>query len=1061
MRLFGAIENCMVQKNVQKNVSSMSRCAFPPRDFGPRNFIKVAFIFFLFVPLGFGKVVVFWQEGFPTVASVPVARETLNKSLEGMDPSFVDLDGLKDPASLKSAELLVLPYGSAMPVDAWHSIHGYLEAGGNLLILGGQPVRVPVIISAGKFLQLPPQDTYSRELDFRHTYEVPLQTGAKFSWRSGYSFLSTPLIRGKRFFAVEGRLDGLGYLVNPDGLEVAAPVIFSDHASYGGRTQSTMPGSRIVALDFEPEPGYWESQDGISLIRQSADYARQGATVFWLETLFSTLKAGEPLQIVVHLHNARRERAAQSLAGEVKVELLSGTTVLDSAQVAYSVANVDADISFRKPLVPGFYTIRGLYQEGGQPREFSRNGFWVEDEKLLTSGPSLGVSGDFLTRDGKPFFPIGTNYFSTEENGWDFSGPRNAWNWEKDFAEMAQNGVTFVRTGVWMPYKRFVEPSTDQVNERFLRNLEAYLLCARRHNIIVNFTFFAFVPRVSMRFGPPLGPGAPPPEPNAYIDPASIRAEQDYLLSVVNRFKNAPWLCWDLVNEPNFSNPNRLWHGNVPNGDASEVQAWHTWLREKYGNVAEMVAAWSVTPEELSDFDGAPLPSEADLTFDRYGNPRHVRAVDYGLFAQDMFTEWVRSMVTAIRSTGSKQLIDVGQDEGGVKDRVLNQFYAAGGVSFTTNHTYWQDDALLWDSVAAKRQGMPNITGETGYQPVWSADGTWRYDEITGFTLLERKWALGFAAGSSGALQWDWAREPDFGMKRSDGSAKIWQPMMRDMGQFAEKAAPSATGLIQPQIAIILPQSLQLSTWNALAVEAQQKSVRALYQYARTEAYVVGEYQIELLGNPKLIIIPSPFELTATAWQAVIDRVKAGATLLVSGRFDEDAHFHATGRQTEIGLDYEPGLLTARENVLKWPGGEARLTYSGEKTTYLDRAVFPDGNSWLTKNLSQGKILFSALPLELNDNLQTIGDVYKYAAQQAGVIPTYSTAVQDPGILICPTRFPHSTLYVITSESEKTDEVSFQDQLSKQSFSGKVDSGRAAMLLVEDNGRILASYGWK
>ena len=205
-----------------------------------------------------------------------------------------------------------------------------------------------------------------------------------------------------------------------------------------------------------------------------------------------------------------------------------------------------------------------------------------------------------------------------------------------------------------------------------------------------------------------------------------------------------------------------------------------------------------------------PLPSEADLTFDRYGNPRHVRAFDYNLFAQDMFTQWVRSMVTAIRATVSTQLINVGHDEGGVTDRVLNQFFAAGGVSFTTNHTYWRDDALLWDSVVAKRPGMPNITGETGYQPVWAPDGTWRYDELTGSWLIERKWALGFAAGSSGAVQWDWDREPDFGMKRSDGSAKIWQAMMRDTGNFAEKAAPSATSLMPPQVAIVLPQSLQL-----------------------------------------------------------------------------------------------------------------------------------------------------------------------------------------------------------------------------------------------------------
>jgi hypothetical protein len=167
-----------------------------------------------------------------------------------------------------------------------------------------------------------------------------------------------------------------------------------------------------------------------------------------------------------------------------------------------------------------------------------------------------------------------------------------------------------------------------------------------------------------------------------------------------------------------------------------------------------------------------------------------VPAFTFNLFAQDMFTHWVQTIMATIRSTGSKQLVDVGQDEGGVTDRLLNQFYGAGGLSFTTNHTYWRDDSLLWDSIVAKRPGIPNIVGETGYQPVWSPNGTWRYDEITGYTLLEEKWALGFAAGNSGALQWDWAREVDFGMKRSNGSAKSWEPMMRDIGQFAEKAAP-------------------------------------------------------------------------------------------------------------------------------------------------------------------------------------------------------------------------------------------------------------------------------
>ena len=224
---------------------------------------------------------------------------------------------------------------------------------------------------------------------------------------------------------------------------------------------------------------------------------------------------------------------------------------------------------------------------------------------------------------------------------------------------------------------------------------------------------------------------------------------------------------------------------------------------------------------------------------------------------------------------------------------------------------------------------------------------------------------------------------------------------------------------------------------------------------------MVGEYQIESLGNPKLIIIPSPFELTDHAWQFVLGKVKGGATLLISGRFDEDAHFHTTGRQNEVGLNYDSGLLTARENILTWPEGEAQLIYSGDKTTYLDRAFFSDGRTFSTQALGQGKIVFSALPLELNDNLQAIGEVYKYAAKQAGFTSAYSTSLQDPAILICPTRFPHATLYVITSESGKATNVSFEDHHSGKHFSTTLEAGRAAMLVVAEGGQMLASYGWK
>jgi hypothetical protein len=993
------------------------------------------------------QVAVFWQPGFPTVASQPLDRATLSAALNDLDPvshlSFLDVKALQTPGALENTHLLVFPYGSGVPTDGWKAIEAYLQHGGNLLVLGGQPLRVPVTLVDSNFVQGRPQDTYSGELNLRHTYEVPVAPGAHFAWRPGYAFETTPRVQAEKFFTVEGHLNGLGYMVDATGLLEAAPVIVIDHALGGA-----MAGGRIVCLDFLPVAGYWASQDGMALIRQSADYARQGATSLSVEMLFSVLRPNEPPQVTVHV------RQASSTSGEIRVELLSADKVLDASTLPVEANEVaDLPAPFHTPLPPGFYRVRVTYRQQGHFREFYENGFWVAERSALDEGPALGVKGDFLTRGGEPFFPVGTNYFTTEENGWDFSGPRNASVWEKDFAEMAAHGVTFVRTGVWMKNAKFIESGTGEADERFLRNLEAFLICAHHHGISVNFTFFAFSPAS----GAPSDAAAP--QKNPYLDKEALHAQQAYVRSVVRRFANVPWLCWDLINEPSFSNPLQIFKGNIPNGDDAELSAWREWLRDRYKTLSALADAWAQTPEELGSFDSIPLPGAADLTYARHGNPRQVRTVDYNLFAQDMFSVWVKSMVAVIRQSGSTQLINVGQDEGGVTNRVLNQFYGLAGVSFTTNHTYWQDDALLWDSIAAKLPGIPNITGETGYQPVWAADGAWRYDEFTGLPLTERKWALGFAAGSSGAMQWDWAREVDFGMQRSDGSAKTWEPMMQRLGEFAQRAAPYATDFLKPDIAIVLPQSFQLSVSNALAIEAQQSAVRALYNYARGEAYAVGEYQIASLGSPKLIILPSSFALVDEAWQAIIARVQAGAVLLVTGPFAGDAHFHPTERQDQVGLPYLDVPLTLRSNAFTWPGGEEEFIFAGNKTTVLSRAQMPGDHDWVERPLGKGRILFATLPIELNQNLQGVGDIYRYAMKAANISPAYTTTMTDSGMLICPTRLPNATLYVLTSETNQK-AVSFHDVRSGKNFSGQLENGRAALLLISNEGKLISSYNW-
>ena len=257
----------------------------------------------------------------------------------------------------------------------------------------------------------------------------------------------------------------------------------------------------------------------------------------------------------------------------------------------------------------------------------------------------------------------------------------------------------------------------------------------------------------------------------------------------------------------------------------------------------------------------------------------------------------------------------------------------------------------------------------------------------------------------------------------------------------------------------MLPQSLQLSSAKAYALEAQQNAVRALYGIARSQAYAVGEYQIELLGSPKLILLPSPFGLTDAAWQVITERVKAGATLLVTGPFDGDAHLHTTGRQDAIGIPYTTVPLTIRDQAAHFPWGDEALSFTGNKTTALSQAQTPDGDVWVERTLGKGRILFTALPVELSDNLELVGKAYRYALKVAGVAPVYTTTLTDPGILIAPTMFPAATLYVLTSESNRQ-QLAFDDVRSRRHFAGTLESGTAAIVLVGTDGKVLAAYNW-
>ena len=91
-------------------------------------------------------VVILAEPGFPAADSAVASPQQLAGWVPGAQ--LASVDQLRQWLTSPATALLVLPYGSAFPEEAWPEIHGFLQRGGNLLVLGGGLSPAPPIATA-------------------------------------------------------------------------------------------------------------------------------------------------------------------------------------------------------------------------------------------------------------------------------------------------------------------------------------------------------------------------------------------------------------------------------------------------------------------------------------------------------------------------------------------------------------------------------------------------------------------------------------------------------------------------------------------------------------------------------------------------------------------------------------------------------------------------------------------------------------------------------------------------------------------------------------------------
>jgi hypothetical protein len=1020
------------------------------------------------------RIAVFSDPSFPPLGEIALTPGDLQTALEEFSATFLTLEELLAGLKIHNYELFINPYGSAFPKEAFGVLHEFLLQGGNWLNIGGVPLSLPVARDGHTWKVESPQVAYHKKLDITQSFPVIGSSISSFKAANGFEQLNTlsgefeateiyelycRFTSSKDFPSEDGSAGPrdailqpliLGY--NHQNINIAAPVIMVD------RMVGACSGGKWVFANFKGKL----TTKGITLL---ARQAVQSVLELNVRPSFACYYEGENPAFTVRL------KQTKILSDDHTVKDAYLTIWDDHDKLIERIpfrVNGNRELDFIRIDLPdhhnvlksGLYHVRAVVTIKSQNRDEhitvqSENGFWMYDEEMMSRQKPLSVDRNYFYRDGKPYPVTGTTYMTSDVHR-KFLFEPNPHLWNEDFQAMKETGINMVRTGFWTGWKNAMFDAGSP-NEGVLRAMDAFVLTAQKYEMPVILTLFAFLPE---SWG----------GENAYLDPRSVSAQKEFIAAIAQRYKNVNCLIWDLINEPSFCNPQHLWQCR-PNYDRFEQAAWKEWLDNKYlhapvqGEKRSEEETFRITSGEevrlpaLEDFDDVNV-------FERR---QPITTIDYHLFAQDKFSEWVATMSGIIRNNGNvSQLITVGQDEGGTTESPNNHFLG-DHIDFTSVHNWWLNDDLVWDNVMTGTFGKANLVEETGLMFYEKMDGSPLRTEDNARNLLERKLAISIGAGGAGFIEWIWNTNPymmsdneaAIGLHRVDGTAKPECEAVTRFSEYFHENKHRMTGKIEDEVVLVIPHS-QIYSPRSLSSDATKRCVRVLTYDFNLQIRSVSEYRINIIRNPPVLLVcPSPQTLSQNTWIGLLNLVEKGSVLYISGPLDLDDHWFTTDRLKEFGLQSITQPV-AEEEYITIDEKEFRLSFRGDKMQRVLKAVpQPVGKERaITIPHGKGKIVWVSVPIELSDSTNVTGALYSSLIRDLPVHRFVTTDNRTSSVLMLPTVFDETIMCIFVSESDRDETIKFVHHESQYSSSVRIKGQRTEILFLDRrSGHIISQMG--
>ncbi|MHB1037467.1 MAG: cellulase family glycosylhydrolase [Pirellulales bacterium] len=246
--------------------------------------------------------------------------------------------------------------------------------------------------------------------------------------------------------------------------------------------------------------------------------------------------------------------------------------------------------------------------------------------------PKIRVAADgrtFQTADGKPFVPMGVNYYRPG-TGWapQLWKQSDAEATRRDFARMKELGVNCVR--VFVTYGSFFMKD-DALEADGLAKFDQLLEIAEGAGIYIHPT------------GPDHWEGTPAwAASDRFADERVLAALERFWKLFAGRYRGRNVLfAYDLLNEP-----------QIPWDTPAVRVKWNGWLAARYGSAEKTAAAWRIKPEDVR-WGNQPPPAGRDAAGDR-------QLLDYQHFREELADQWTRRQAAAIKSADPAALVTVG-----------------------------------------------------------------------------------------------------------------------------------------------------------------------------------------------------------------------------------------------------------------------------------------------------------------------------------------------------------------------------------------------------------------